>query len=137
MTDKKPHHGRNIKRIREIQGIKQEALAIELGEDWNQKKISLLEGKEEIDRELLGQVAQALHVTPEAIENFDEQSAVNIINNIHDNQFDNTSVGMVYHQIINPMERWLEALEENKRLYEQLLKEKDEKIALLEKLLNK
>lgn len=137
MTDKKPHHGRNIKRIREIQGVKQEALAIELGEDWNQKKISLLEGKEEIDRELLGQVAKALHVTPEAIENFDELAAINIINNIHDNQFDNTSVGMVYHQIINPMERWLEALEENKRLYEQLLQEKDEKIALLEKIINK
>ena len=29
-------------------GIKQGALAHELGEDWNQKKISLLEQKEEI-----------------------------------------------------------------------------------------
>ena len=30
-------------------GIKQEALAVELGDDWNQRKISLLEQKEEID----------------------------------------------------------------------------------------
>ncbi len=27
-------------------GIKQEALAFELGDDWNQKKVSLLEQKE-------------------------------------------------------------------------------------------
>jgi transcriptional regulator with XRE-family HTH domain len=85
MTDKKPHHGRNIKRIREIQGMKQEALALELGDDWNQKKISLLEGKETVDADLLQQVAKALHVTPEAIENFDEIAAVTYINTFHDN----------------------------------------------------
>jgi DNA-binding XRE family transcriptional regulator len=32
------HQGRNIKRFREMLGIKQEALAHELGEDWSQKK---------------------------------------------------------------------------------------------------
>lgn len=40
MQNKKIHQGRNIKRFREMLGIKQEALAFELGEDWNQKKIS-------------------------------------------------------------------------------------------------
>lgn len=39
----KIHHGRNIKRFREMMGIKQEALAHELGKDWSQRKISLLE----------------------------------------------------------------------------------------------
>ena len=38
----KVHEGHNIKRFREMLGIKQDALAFELGEDWNQKKISLL-----------------------------------------------------------------------------------------------
>jgi hypothetical protein len=52
MSDK-IHHGRNIKRFREMMGIKQEALAFELGEDWSQKKISLLEQKEEIEEILL------------------------------------------------------------------------------------
>jgi len=33
-TNKKIHQGRNIKRFREMLGIKQEAFAIELGEDW-------------------------------------------------------------------------------------------------------
>lgn len=32
------HQGRNIKRFREMLGVKQEALVIEPGEDWNQKK---------------------------------------------------------------------------------------------------
>ncbi len=40
------HQGRNVKRFREMLGIKQDALAFELGEDWNQQKISLLEQKE-------------------------------------------------------------------------------------------
>jgi DNA-binding XRE family transcriptional regulator len=39
-TEKKIHHGRNVKRFRDMLGMKQEALAIELGDDWNQKKIS-------------------------------------------------------------------------------------------------
>lgn len=34
------HHGQNIKRFREMLNLKQDALAHELGEDWNQKKIS-------------------------------------------------------------------------------------------------
>lgn len=135
MSERAIHHGRNIKRIREIQGIKQEALALELGDDWNQKKISLLESKEVVDDTLLDEVAKALKVSPEAIKNFDDEAAVNIINNIHDNKFDNTSVGMIYHQTINPLERWLEALEENKKLYERLLKAEKEKNALLEKML--
>lgn len=135
MSERAIHHGRNIKRIREIQGIKQEALALELGDDWNQKKISLLESKEVVDDALLGEVAKALKVSAEAIKNFDDEAAVNIINNIHDNKFDNTSVGMIYHQTINPLERWLEALEENKKLYERLLQAEREKNALLEKML--
>ena len=133
MSERTIHHGRNIKRIREIQGIKQEALAIELGEDWNQKKISLLEAKEEIDDKLLSEVAKALKVSPEAIKNFNEEAAVNIIATTftsHDNSFSNQC-----NFNINLVEKWIEALEENKRLYERLLQAEKEKIALLEKLL--
>ncbi len=65
-------------------GIKQEALASELGDDWNQKKISLLEQKETIEPDLLEQVAKALKVPVEAIKNFDEEKAIfNIQNNYY------------------------------------------------------
>lgn len=43
--EQKIHQGRNVKRLREMLGIKQEALAYALGEEWNQKKVSLLEQK--------------------------------------------------------------------------------------------
>jgi hypothetical protein len=35
--EKTIHQGRNVKRFREMLGLK-EALAFELGDDWNQKK---------------------------------------------------------------------------------------------------
>lgn len=31
------HEGRNVKRFREMMGLKQEALAEKLGDDWTQK----------------------------------------------------------------------------------------------------
>lgn len=141
MSDK-IHHGRNIKRFREMMGIKQEALAFELGEDWSQKKISLLEQKEEVEEKLIRQVAEILKVPAEAIKSFDEDQVVNIISNT----FNDQSNGYNYYPTfnINPLEKWLESLEEIKRLneekiglYERMLKEKDEMIERLEKLLNK
>lgn len=128
------HEGRNVKRFREMLGIKQEALAAALGEDWNQKKISLLEAKDKIEAAILEDVAKALKVPVEAIQNLDEKGAINIISSTFN---DSASVNSNCTLNINPLEKWLEALEENKKLYTALLKEKDEKIALLEKLLEK
>jgi len=130
--EKTIHQGRNVKRFREMLGIKQEGLALELGDDWNQKKISLLEQKEVIEPELLEQVAKALKVPADAIRNFDEEAAINIISNtFHDT---NGLINYNPNFNINPVDKWMEALEENKKLYVALLKEKDEKIALLEKM---
>jgi transcriptional regulator with XRE-family HTH domain len=135
--EKMIHQGRNVKRFREMLGIKQEALAFELGEDWNQRKISVLEGKEVIEEGLLFEIAKALRVPVEAIRSFDEEAVINIISNTVNNH-DNAKGDSVfnYYPTINPMEKWVEALDENRRLYEALLKEKDEKIALLEKMMN-
>ena len=131
MSERTIHHGRNIKRIREIQGMKQEALAIELGDEWNQKKISLLEAKEVVDEELLKDVAKALHVTPDAIKKYDDEATINIIaNNTND-----YSASVNYYCTFNPIDKWLDALEENKKLYERLLQSEKEKVALLEKII--
>jgi transcriptional regulator with XRE-family HTH domain len=67
------HQGPNVKSFREMLGIKQEALAFDLGDDWNQKKISLLEQKETIDTPLLQQISYALKIPVEAFQNFDEE----------------------------------------------------------------
>jgi hypothetical protein len=77
-SNPKIHEGRNLKRFREMLAIKQDHLAFELGEDWNQQKISLLEQKEKIDSDILEQVAAILKIPAEAIRNFDEEQAINI-----------------------------------------------------------
>ena len=113
---------RNVKRIREIPGIKQEALADELG--LSQQAISSLEQKEKIDDKIMADVAKFLGISADAIKNFDEQATFNIINNTyHDNA---ASV----HYTFNPVEKIVE-------LYDKLLKEKDEKIVLYEKMMEK
>lgn len=133
----KVHEGRNVKRFREMLGIKQDALAFELGEDWNQQKISLLEQKETIDASLLRQISDALKIPVEAIRNFDEEQAINLISN--NASFENCQQPAFFNHnpSFNPLDKLLEALDENKKLYERLLQAEKEKVALLEKLLEK
>lgn len=139
------HQGRNVKRFREMLGIKQEALAFDLGDDWNQKKISLLEQKEIIEDPLLKKISEVLKIPVEAFQNFDEEQAVNIIANTVTTVNDNAT-GQVFqiNPTINTSEKWLEALEEIKKLndekialYERMLKEKDEMMGRLERLIEK
>ena len=133
--EKTIHQGRNIKRFREMLGIKQEALAAELGEDWSQKKISLLEQKETVDAALLEQVARVLKVT-KAIENFDEEAAINYINTFNDNSVNQGPfMGSYSTYNFNPIEKWIEALEENKKLYDRLLQSEREKVEMLERVI--
>jgi len=133
--EQKIHQGRNVKRFREMLGIKQEALAFDLGEDWNQKKISLLEQKDVIEADMLRQISAALKIPVEAFQNFDEEQAVNIISNtFHDTQ------GLInYNPSFNnsPVDKLIQLHEEKIALYERMLKEKDEMMVRLEKLLNK
>jgi transcriptional regulator with XRE-family HTH domain len=131
MQDKKIHQGRNIKRFREMLGIKQEALALELGDDWNQKKISLLEQKETVETDILAQVAKILKVPAEAIENFDEEQAVNIISNTVNNNDNATGNSLYsYQPTFNPIDKMVE-------LYERMLEQQKEMIEKLERLIEK
>lgn len=132
------HHGRNVKRFRETMGYKQEGLASELGEDWNQRKVSLLEQKEEIEDQLLEQIAKALKVPMDAIKNFDEEMAINIVSNtFQDFKGNAVASAMNYQCNFNPLDKLMEVVEENKALYERLLQAEKEKVELLQKLLDK
>jgi transcriptional regulator with XRE-family HTH domain len=124
------HQGRNVKRFREMLGIKQEGLALELGDDWNQRKISLLEQKEVIEPEVLQQIAKALNIPAEAIQNFDTEQAIhNINNNFHDNSIQNQ---------FNPVEKIIELYEVKiVSLYERMLQAEKEKTELLQKVWDK
>jgi len=129
----KVHEGRNVKRFREMLGIKQDALAYELGEGWNQQKISLLEQKETIELPLLKQISNAMKVPVEAFQNFDEEQAVNIISNTFDNC--NQPASFFYNSTINPIEQIIKLHEEKIALYERMLKEKDQMMERLEILI--
>lgn len=117
-------------------GMKRDALAAVLGDDWTQLKISRLEAKEEIEPALLDEVAKALKIPVEAIKNFDEDAAINIISNtFSDGSFLNTGNSPTFN--VNPIEKLVQLHEEKIALYERMLKEKDEMMARLEQLINK
>lgn len=136
MVEKTIHEGRNIKRLREILGIKQDDLAIQLG--LSQQAISQLEQKEKVDSKILEDVAKALKIPVEAIRSFSDEATFNIVSNSFHDFKDNAHASLLnYHCSFNPLDKLMEQVEENKKLYEALLKSEREKITLLEKMLEK
>jgi transcriptional regulator with XRE-family HTH domain len=125
----KIHHGQNIKRLREIFGIKQEFIASEL--DTTQQFISKLEQKEVIDDETLEKIAKAMKLPVEAIKNLNDEATFNFIaNNFHDQASSAAfSSENIYACNFNPLDKVVE-------LYERLLDSEKDKVDRLEKLLN-
>jgi len=118
-------------------GLKQEALAIALGEEWSQKRVSLLESKETLEPEILSQVAKALKVPEDSIRNFDEEAAINIINSTFTSNDNSTSIAYQSNFTFNPIDKLVELFEENKKLYERLLQSEQEKVEILKDKHNK
>lgn len=133
--EQKIHQGRNVKRFREMLGIKQEALAFDLGDDWNQKKISLLEQKDIIEDPLLARISEVLKIPVEAFQNFDEEQAINIISNTFHDTKGLINFNPTFNN--NPIDKLIQLHEEKIALYERMLKEKDEMIVKFETLLHK
>jgi Predicted transcriptional regulators len=117
------HHGRNIQKIRVYMGVKQEALATDLG--LSQQGISSLEKQELIEDEMLLRVAEILGVSAEMIKEFDEKNVINNINNVRDCTFSDNSINSVAGTF-NPVEKIVE-------LYERLLTSEREKVEILKK----
>jgi transcriptional regulator with XRE-family HTH domain len=116
------HHGRNIRRLREILNIKQDTVAVEL--NISQQAMSKLEQKDMIDDEVLEKVSKVLGIPVNVVKNFNEESAVNIIANT----FNDSSSSVVYKPTFNPIEKIA-------KLYERLLQSEQERTAWLEKML--
>jgi len=128
MPNHKVHEGRNIKRFREMLGIKQDALAFDL--NMSQQAISLLEQKETIDTPLLQKISALLKIPVEAIQNFDEEQAVNIIaNTFNEKSFENAFANNCTFNF-NPLDKMVE-------LYERMLQQQREMIDELKKLVER
>ena len=128
MTEKTVHEGRNVKRIREILGIKQDALAADLG--LSQQAVSALEQKEALDMDMLDKIAKAMKITPDSIKSFNEEGVVNVISNTFYSHDTSTMNAINYYPTFNALDKMVE-------LYEALLKSEREKVALLEKMVEK
>ena len=115
------HHGHNIKRLREILHVKQDVIATEF--NITQQAVSDLERKACINDEVLGKIAKILRVPVEAIKNFNDEAAVNVIANTFDG-----SALLCYQPTINQNGKLVETLE-------RLLRAEQEKNVLLEKQL--
>ncbi|MGL2967516.1 helix-turn-helix domain-containing protein [Flavobacterium sp. XGLA_31] len=126
----KSHIGRKISKIRELRGMKQEALAQAIG--VSQQTISHIENSEEVEEKVLLKIAEALEVSTEGIKNFSEEAVLNIIGNTYN--IDNASSAFNFSCTFNPLEKLIESYEENKRLYERLLQAEKDKVAYLEEL---
>jgi transcriptional regulator with XRE-family HTH domain len=125
-TAAKPKHvGRNISRIRELKGMKQEALAIAIG--VSQQTVSNIEASENVDEEKLKEIAKVLEVTVEAIENFSEEAVFNYFNTFHE-AVSNSSFGHNSNCTFNPIDKVVE-------LFERLVQAEKDKNEYLEKLL--
>lgn len=110
--------GNNIKNIRELKNLTQEFVAERL--DISQSAYSRLEnGETKISKEKLIQIAEILEVKPEDIKEFDGQKYFNSFNNVSDSNIESIVSGMRSEEV-----------QLLKKLYE-------DKIALLEKLLDK
>ncbi|MGA9212360.1 helix-turn-helix domain-containing protein [Kaistella sp.] len=113
--------GPNIKFLRNLKGLKQETVAIELG--ISQAEYSLIENSDIIDDEIIFQIAKILNVTAEVIKEFNESQAFYSI----ENKVDNTTItenAHGIHQVFSPIEKVVE-------LYERLLASEKEKIEIL------
>jgi transcriptional regulator with XRE-family HTH domain len=128
MAEPTLHIGRKISRIRELRGMKQDALAMELG--ISQQAVSKLEQSSEVEDEALNKIAVALGITSEAIKNFTEESIFNYFNTFNDNS--GAGAWSTYGTFnFNPIDKLVEVFEENKKLYEQLLQSEREKVEIL------
>ena len=122
VKDSRVHQGANVGKIRRYEGMKQITLANELG--VSQQFVSQLEQQKVIGKDYM------------------EETPISVV--IENNNFENGSInsGIGYagefndQKIIHPVEKIIELSKENASLYERMMANEKEKVALLEKLLN-
>lgn len=129
------NQGANVRKLRQIMGMKQETLAEML--QTTQRVISRIEQRKVIADDTLEKIANALNVSPKIIQELEENPFSLIIEN---NTFKDGSYmgngGMIENnQQIHPLDKIVEMNKETTALYERMLTVEKEKTALLEQLL--
>lgn len=119
--------GNSIKKIRELKNLKQEYVATQLG--ISQQQYSEIErNKVDIKESRLREIAQILEVKPEDILTFDDRQVFNIFEN------QNSTVNGTFIQ--NSDQNVTDKLiQQHKEYLNEIIKIKDEEIALLKSLI--
>lgn len=119
---KKSNHGANARRWREWRDVKQDVLADQIG--VSQATLSGYEKKSRLDPDIIEKIAKALDIPEEAITEIGEGTSINIFSGTWQ---DNANC-QNYNPTFNPLEKVVE-------LYERLLKAEQEKVALLQEII--
>lgn len=120
---KKNNHGANARRWREWRDVKQDALADQIG--VSQATLSGYEKKSKLEPEVIEKIAKALDIPEEAITELGESTSINIFSGTwKDNTYANCQN---YNPTFDPLEKVVE-------LYERLLKAEQEKVAMLQEI---
>jgi len=125
------HIGQNIRRIRELRGLKQDALGFELG--ISQKRVSHIEHQEHVPEDVLIQIANVLKVSPQVIQQFTEEAFIDYCESLSNPQADATGIETLPGVSLPasgfaPHDKIVE-------LYERLLQAERDKLAYVEKML--
>lgn len=119
----KTHIGQNLQKVRVYLGVKQDALANDLG--ITQQEVSKIEKQEYIEEHLLLDIADVLSVSPEVIMNFNLERA---IANICKSDYESS---ILAKEVESEDEIQIKMLDKIFELYERLLKSEKEKIEIL------
>ncbi len=128
---KKRHHGYNVKRLREILGVKQEDLAERL--QLSQQTVSRYENSDTLEDNILNNISKALNIPIDSIKNFSEEGVVSIFGNNY--QDEAVSYAVHYKCTFNPLEKVVSLYDEKVELLERMLQTEKEKVSLLEEVL--
>jgi predicted Ser/Thr protein kinase len=89
-----------------------------------------MESSDVVEKELLEKVAKILGVSTEAIKNFSEEAVINYFNTFNDSNNGVVGSNAYHYCTFNALDKLMEVIEENKKLYERLLASEREKIEL-------
>ena len=103
---KKIHLGYNIKRLREILGVKQEVLAERML--VSQQTVSKFENKESLADATLDKVASALDIPFEAIKEFSDDRIVEIVSNAFLESSSTSKLEEIHEKNVELFERMVE-----------------------------
>ena len=125
------HRGNQVKRFRESIGMKQSVLADEL--HTTQQNISYYEKQENLEDHIFEDLAKALGVTPDVLNDFNSSpEVVNNIQEMKDNATANSNIGHDNSTFnFNPIDKIVEQAAKIEALYKDLLASERDKINVL------